>query len=145
MSGVLELSNTLLLCFSLSELLLHRRWRWPYLAAALLGLSVLNLLLSARLQGLLGWPQGHTVAIPWGLRLVAVPVAFGLMAYGELWRLRPRPYGPKAFISELSKALRLLLPAPGHESNRERLHLCEVYIFLARSPAVAVWCYGPQH
>ena len=95
MSALLELANSLLLCFGLSELLLHNTWRYSWLLAGLTAL-LLNLLLSARLHSLLGLTTATGSALPTGLRVGAVLLGFCFMAYVDLWRLKSGPTAPKS-------------------------------------------------
>lgn len=135
MSGTfLEVANTLLVSFGLSEIFL-RKCHWRQICWTLVPLTVLNVLMSARLQNVLGSLSGlvssgagdvsaqepsEPIALAMMLslspalqcifRIAVVLTGFSMLAYVDLRRMRQQGYGPKAFVAELWEALKYVLP-----------------------------------
>lgn len=136
---ILEVGNTLLVSFGLSELLLRRRWKELHLLLA--ALIFLNVLLSPRVHAacssfrmLWGWSlkepdlvfAGNSSDVQTGdtqvvstqltpavhglVRAAAIFAGFAAVAFADLRRFRPKTYGFVAFVGELRAAVGLVLP-----------------------------------
>ena len=127
---VLEVVNTVLLSFTLSEVLLRRALN---VRLPLAFLAIVNLTMSSRVHALLRWCgigiTGSWIVLPAALadllaaassapsqrvccvlRVLAVPAAFALLTYFDARRSRPKPYSLITFVHELGGSLALVLP-----------------------------------
>ncbi|CAK9087797.1 unnamed protein product [Durusdinium trenchii] len=120
-STFLEVTNTLLVSFGLSELFLRRRCHWRQMCLTLAAIVILNVILSPRVQRMLSF--GSLTWSPFGpadgppgvapmlgvLRVAVVLSGFSALTYADLRRFRQH-YGPKLFAEELWEAVKLVLP-----------------------------------